>query len=196
MTSTAARSDGIIKAILFVSLAVFASLEIQALGMDSHYKYDLLICAGLSILTYLFRQQISLHWFHFLLFNIFLLTHALGMFQLYETYPLGVEYDYWVHGFFGLICAFVSLQALSASVIKNSLRFSVMATIVIALGVSALHELYEFAGAILLGEGEGVLFVGAGDTDQWDTQKDMLNNLIGTLLGVLIYEIYCYVKRS
>ena len=71
-----------------------------------------------------------------------------------------------------------------------------MATIVIALGVSALHELYEFAGAILLGEGEGVLFIGAGDTDQWDTQKDMLNNLIGTLLGVLIYEIYCYVKRS
>ncbi|HRZ40409.1 MAG TPA: hypothetical protein P5246_05320, partial [Candidatus Omnitrophota bacterium] len=46
---------------------------------------------------------------------------------------------------------------------------------------------YEFAGAILLGEGEGVLFIGAGDLDEWDTQKDMLNNLIGAVLGLVFY---------
>jgi len=52
------------------------------------------------------------------------------------------------------------------------------------MGFASLHELYEFVGAILLGEGEGVLFIGAGDLDQWDTQKDILNNLIGALIGV------------
>lgn len=54
-----------------------------------------------------------------------------------------------------------------------------------------LHELYEFAGALLLGEGERVLFIRAGDLDQWDTQKDILNNLIGGVIGVIFdnYQI-------
>jgi len=55
--------------------------------------------------------------------------------------------------------------------------------------MSAAHELYEFAGAILLGDGDGVLFIGAGDIDQWDTQKDMLNNLLGALIGVLLSKV-------
>jgi len=61
-----------------------------------------------------------------------------------------------------------------------------MFTLFFVLGLSALHELYEYFGALLLGEGEGVLFIGAGDLDQWDTQKDMLNNVIGALIGLLI----------
>ena len=38
-----------------------------------------------------------------------------------------------------------------------------------------------------LGEGGGVLFIGAGDVDEWDTQKDMRNNLFGAILGLLLY---------
>ncbi len=43
---------------------------------------------------------------------------------------------------------------------------------------------------MMLGEGEGVLFIGAGDLDEWDTQKDMLNNLIGALLGLVLFYIF------
>ena len=60
------------------------------------------------------------------------------------------------------------------------------------LGMSAFHELFEYAGAEILGEGEGVLFMGAGDIDEWDTQKDMRNNVLGALIGLIIY----FVKKG
>ena len=61
------------------------------------------------------------------------------------------------------------------------------ATVALILGFSAFHEIFEYGGAVALGEGEGVLFIGAGDLDEWDTQKDMLNNLIGGLAGVVVF---------
>ncbi len=63
------------------------------------------------------------------------------------------------------------------------------------LGISAAHELYEYGGAILLGEGDGVLFIGAGDIDEWDTQKDMLNNLIGSITALSASIGYTYFSR-
>ena len=44
-----------------------------------------------------------------------------------------------------------------------------------------------------VGEGEGVLFIGAGDTDEWDTQKDMVNNVLGALIALAGYYLYSYL---
>ena len=68
--------------------------------------------------------------------------------------------------------------------------FMYVAIIAVVLGFSAIHEIFEYAGAVILGEGEGVLFVGAGDVDEWDAQKDMRNNLLGGILGLFFYFIY------
>jgi len=62
--------------------------------------------------------------------------------------------------------------------------------------MSAFHELFEFAGAKIFGEGDGLIFLGMGDMDPWDTQKDMLNNLIGAIIGIIIYSIYYLKKRK
>ena len=112
------------------------------------------------------------------------------MFQLYESYPLGIEYDYWVHSYFGFIFSLIILRWLSKFDYQFSRIFCIISTFIVVLGVSASHELYEFAGAILLGEGDGVLFIGAGDTDQWDTQKDMLNNILGGVVGVSLSTVF------
>lgn len=56
--------------------------------------------------------------------------------------------------------------------------------ILVVLGFSAIHEIVEYVGAITLGEGEGLLRIGAGDWDEWDTQKDMVNNLLGAFVGL------------
>lgn len=45
-----------------------------------------------------------------------------------------------------------------------------------------------------VGEGEGLLFIGAGDTDEWDTQRDMVNNAIGALLGLAVYYLYACLR--
>lgn len=187
------------KTILIVFLVIFAGMEIIALNAESHYKYDIPMCAALLVFVYFVRKAIHLSWLHFLFFALFLVMHCLGMFDFYELYPLGVEYDYWVHSIFGFISALVILRWLRMSELHLKRAVRIASTLVIVLGISAAHELYEFAGAILLGSGEGVLFIGAGDLDQWDTQKDMLNNVIGGLIGIFIsstYNIYCTSKSN
>ena len=187
------------KYILIAFLVILAGMEIFALNIASHYKYDIPMCAALLVFVYFVRQVIHLSWLHFLLFALFLIIHCLGMFDFYELYPLGIEYDYWVHSIFGFISALIILRWLRMSELHLKRAVRIASTLVIVLGISAAHELYEFAGAILLGSGEGVLFIGAGDLDQWDTQKDMLNNVIGGLLGIFIsstYNLYCTSRSS
>lgn len=184
------------KVILIIFLLILAVMEIMALTMESHYKYDIPMCAALLVFVYMVRAAIHLSWLHYLLFACFLIIHCLGMFDLYESYPMGIEYDYWVHSIFGFISALVILRWLRRSDLHLKRTVRIASTLVIVLGVSAAHELYEYAGAILLGSGEGVLFIGAGDLDQWDTQKDMLNNVIGGLIGILISSSYHYYYTS
>ena len=175
-----------IKIVLALFLIIFVGMEILALSKESHYKFDIPMCAALLYFVYLIRNVIHLNWLHLLMFAVFLVIHCLGMFDFYMLYPLGIEYDYWVHGVFGLISALIIIRSLNLSALHLTKAMRIGATLIIVLGISAAHELYEFAGAILLGKGEGVLFIGAGDLDQWDTQKDMLNNVIGGILGLVI----------
>ena len=165
-------------------LIVFLILEIIALGKDSHYIYDIPMCALLLYIVYRYRSLLHLDIVLFILFSIFLLVHCLGLFDAYLLYPLGIEYDYWVHGYFGLVSGLIIFKWMNLYLKNTHINAVLIFTLLFVLGISALHELYEYAGALLLGSGEGVLFIGAGDLDQWDTQKDMLNNVIGAVVGV------------
>ena len=179
-----------IEFVLVLFLIIFLSMEIFALNIESHYKFDIPMCAALLIFMYRFSSSLYLHWMHYLLFSLFLWAHCLGMYELYKNYPLGIEYDYWMHGIFGFIFALFMLRWLGMSGFKLSKTIRISSTFIAILGVSAAHELYEFAGAIFLGSGEGVLFIGAGDLDQWDTQKDMLNNVVGGIFGIFISLVF------
>ncbi len=161
----------------------FIGLEIYAITTTSHYRYDIPMCMFLLYSSYKCRQKLKLLQLDFVLISVFLILHSLGIFDLYTHYPLGIEYDYWVHGMFGIVAALVSMRFFQTSTPYSRSTIAV-ATILLIMGIAAFHELYEFAGAVLLGKGEGVLFIGAGDLDQWDTHKDILNNLIGGLAGI------------
>ena len=181
-------------AVLIIFLIIFIGMEIFALNIDSHYKYDIPMCAILLIFMYWIREYIYLHWGHYFLFAVFLLVHCLGLFKFYELYPFGIEYDYWVHNLFGFISALIFVRWLDRASLGFNKMMRIGSVLIIVLGISAAHELYEFAGAVLLGKGEGVLFIGAGDLDQWDTQKDMLNNVVGGIIGILVANSAKYFK--
>jgi len=172
--------------VLLLFLLLLSVLEIMAFQKDSHYIYDIPMCMFLLYVVYLLRRALFLLVSHYILFSLFLVLHCLGLFDAYLLYPLGIEYDYWVHAFFGLVSALIIFRWMNLYLANLRYYVVVMFTLFFVLGLSALHELYEYFGALLLGEGEGVLFIGAGDLDQWDTQKDMLNNVIGALIGLLI----------
>lgn len=161
-------------------------MEGYALSINSRYKWDFLFILLLWVGLYLIRQRIHLHPLHYALFGLFLFLHFAGMFGWYQTFPLGLEYDQWVHSFFGFVAALIVLRTYHFYAIYPTGLIAI-AAIALILGFSAFHEIFEYAGAILLGEGEGVLFIGAGDLDEWDTQKDMLNNLVGASAGLLVF---------
>ena len=159
-----------------------------AIALNNHYKYDVLICILLLSGLFHVRRHIQLTKLHFLLATLFLVSHCIGVFDLYKSSPMGLEYDYWIHAFFGVVCSLILMNLLELRV-PLSINKRICITVTTVMGFAAFHELYEFAGAVLLGEGEGVLFIGAGDLDQWDTQKDILNNLIGALAGSFAHVV-------
>jgi putative membrane protein len=176
----------VFKTVLVSTSLVLLGLEIIAIRSDSHYRYDIVMCWLLLAAACRWRDWLGLTWLSYFLLAGFLLLHALGVFGLYETYPLGIEFDYWVHASFGMVAAIIIHRFFSLRMPEWLPRWNNLLAILVVMGFAALHELYEFAGALLLGEGEGVLFIGAGDLDPWDTQKDIFNNLLGVLAGLLV----------
>ena len=175
------------KLILWATTLILVAFEIYSLTTNSHYKWDFFFLIGLLWLVYFLKDKIKLHPFHFFLLALFLISHNLGTFGTYSNNYFGVEYDFWVHTYFGFVSALMLFKTYK-SVGPYGGWFVYLAIIAVILGFSAFHELFEYAGAMVVGEGEGVLFIGAGDIDEWDTQKDMRNNLIGAIIGLIIYS--------
>jgi uncharacterized membrane protein YjdF len=167
---------------------IFILLEIYSVTTNSHYKWDFFFVLGLLWLVYFYQKSLDLHPFHFLLFAAFLVAHNLGTFGFYNPYYFGTEYDMYVHLLFGLSAALILFRGFDLHK-KKVLLYMPFMILVLCLGFSAIHELFEFAGALLLGKGEGVLWIGAGDLDMWDTQKDMLFNLVGAIVGLGFYGL-------
>ena len=176
------------KIILVVFSLILIGLEIYSFTTDSHYKWDFFFLIGLLCGVYFIKERIKLHWFHYLLFGLFLIMHNLGTFGTYKNIYFGFEYDLYVHGFFGFVASLILFRAYK-EVGPYKGAFMYVAIVAVILGFSAFHELFEYGGALTVGKGEGVLFVGAGDLDEWDTQKDMFNNLVGALIGLGLYKI-------
>jgi len=175
------------KIILISTTIVLVALEFYSLTTASHYKWDFIFLMLLLYAVYVMREKIRLHPFHYFLFSLFLILHNIGTFGTYGWKSGLWEYDLFVHSYFGFVSALMLLRAYrEVGPYRGAIKY--VAVIALILGFSAFHELFEFAGALTVGEGEGVLFVGAGDLDEWDTQKDMFNNLWGGLLGVLVYK--------
>jgi uncharacterized membrane protein YjdF len=179
------------KAIVWVTTVILIAFEIYSLTTDSHYKWDFIFLMIMLWAVYGLRKKIKLHPFHFILLAVFLILHNLGTFDTYSMYFFGLEYDLYVHGFFGFVAALMLYRTYNL-VGPYKGWFVYIAIIAVLLGFSAFHELFEYAGALIVGEGEGVLFVGAGDIDEWDTQKDMFNNMVGGIVALLLYKIQDY----
>lgn len=177
------------KIILWVTTIILSIIEIYSLSLDSHYKWDFIFLMGLLWGTYFLRKPLKLHHTHFFLLGVFLIMHNLGVFNAYDYLYWGIEYDFFVHTLFGLVAGLILFRYFHFVGPYNGWA-KIAAVIIIVLGLSAFHELFEFTGALIFGKGEGVLFLGAGDLDQWDTQKDMFNGLLGSIIAIIMYNIF------
>ena len=186
----------IIFTIIFVFFLVYNTIqEIKQLG-QFYWEID----AAFSLLglwaLYSLRHKIRLHPFHYFLFGFFLSTHLLGAFRAYDMDFGMIEYDMVMHWFAGLVAALLFFRGfnLKGKVKKEWPKYLLIAILI--LGLSTFHEIIEGLGAILIGDGGGVLGFGPGDWGEFDLQKDYVANVIGVLCGILPYVWYRKYKNA
>ena len=142
----------------------------------------------------------------FVLLNSLILLHNLGSFGFYSWRIGIVEYDSLVHFISAFIGAYIifhlivqqlqmrRLQHVAKTIIDERLLllFLVMSSVAM---LGTMVELIEFTGFLYFGEGEGILFNGAGDSDHQsdiasnykDTMGDLFVNTLGSMMGASAY---------
>jgi len=197
------KFDGrpVIESTFFVAAVMLGFFAMYAHYVQrSSWFWDCLFSIVLIIALYFLRKVMNISAVSAALVSLGIIFHNAGTFGFYASSPLFVEYDTFTH-FFGLFaCAFLFYGFLSynESMSKGKLAFFV---ILACLGVGACIEMAEYGGYELLGEGEGMFMLGAGDFggelgqvftsgelgSTWiDAMQDMLVNLIGSVVGVIV----------
>jgi uncharacterized membrane protein YjdF len=171
------------KIIAIVATAVFLLITLTGNG-PSTYKYAIFFLAPLLWAVMSARRCLALHPGHFALLALAFLVHNLGAYGFYKRAFAGIEFDSYVHFYFGVAGGFVIARALGHNFGLTGWKVWVGTAIVI-LGIGGIHELIEYASTLALGPEKGMLKVGDGDT--FDTQKDLLNNLLGAITALGLY---------
>lgn len=131
----------------------------------------------------------------YLLIAVFLALHEVGAHYSYEDVPLGFwmrhvlgttrnPYDRLTHFAFGLLMTYPFRDAfLMTSKTTGFWSYFIPANIIMSL--SAIYEIIEWFVATVAHPGLGTAFLGM-QGDMWDSQKDMLMAMIGTVTCSLI----------
>jgi putative membrane protein len=115
----------------------------------------------------------------------------------YARVPLGFQladllhlqrnpYDKIGHFFQGFVPALVAREILIRGQYVRGRRMLAFVVICIALAISATYELFEWAAALVLGQGAEEFLGTQGDP--WDTQSDMFAALIGAVTALLFFS--------
>ena len=128
--------------------------------------------------VYLLRHRLHVHPFHFGVYASALVLHDLGAFGLYQRGVFGVSFDVIVHFYFALAVALVLHRALRRNVRLKPWQ-AAGTTLLFVMGMGALHEIMEYGTYLALGEERGMLKPSTSYV--FDTQRDLLNNLLGAL---------------
>ena len=157
----------------------------------STYRFSFLFLLPLLWGVYALRRQLVLSPLHLALFASFLLFHDLGALGLYREKIFGLQFDVYVHFYFGIVGGLIVARALRLRCGWSGC-WLVVATGLFMLGVGAVHELIECGTTIWLGKEKGMLKL--DPNDPYDTQKDLMNNLLGALFACLLQAFFR--KRS
>ena len=176
---------------ILILITIIAMLGIYSYSIGSTWYYDdMFIIMGL-IFFYRFYKSFNIKpWaVYFLLAAVSL--HALGNFGFYEkTFVLG--YDKYMHLVIPIAISFATYYFISYKS-NYSVRKKFFINIFFVWGLANTIEIIEFFFMRLLGPGEGMLFLGKEDLLPLDTISDLVNNLLGAVIGTVIMafnEIY------
>jgi len=201
--------------IYIIFLVVYFISAIYSFLNKSQWLIDNVAAIALLTFVFLISGWFKIEKIEFILFNSALLIHNLGSFGFYELNFGILAYDDIVHLIASGIAAYIIFnfiirklsikkkQKVKHSIIKENkviFMFLVIASVAM-LGV--IVELIEYIGFMFFGPGEGILFVGSGDSgaigdiagQYLDTMRDIVMNTIGSIIGSLVYYYSKYKKK-
>ncbi len=140
----------------------------------------------------LLRRRLHLHPLHYALFAAAILIHCLGAFGFYQRAYFGLSFDIYVHFYFAFAGTFIVERFVYSGVRLGPWTVRVT-TLLFMMGFGAIHEIWEYASYLALGEERGMLR--PSTSYFFDTQRDLLNNLLGTTTSLAIIAVVRRLRR-
>ena len=176
------RNDTLIFGLACAACVVF--LIISATARVPTYRINPVFLIPLAWTPYWLRRRLHLHWMHYALLIVAMVLHDLGAYGWYQDSPLPFSWDILVHYYFAVPVTLILYRAIAKgfSTVLRPWQAAVVA-LLFMMGLGAIHEIMEYMSYLLLGEERGML----KRTSYWlDTQRDLTNNLLGTLTALAL----------
>jgi uncharacterized membrane protein YjdF len=173
----------------FVPTAVLATAAILVFAATARvptYRVAPAFLVPILWAPVLLRRALHLHPLHYALFAAAVLLHGMGAYGYYQRAVFGVSFDIYVHFYFAFAGGLLVERFLRETVPVRSWAVYGMA-LMFLMGAGAIHELAEYVSYLMLGEERGMLK--PTTSYQFDTQRDLMNNLLGTLAALLLIVV-------
>lgn len=169
----------------FVAVSVIATLVLCGIsvagGSVAKYRWSAAFLVPLVWIVFLLRARLALRPLHFALFVVAVLAHDLGAFGWYQRRVAGLQFDWLVHFLFGVVGGLIVARLLRLRLGARGLALGLL-TVLTVTGLGGVHEIIEAGSTAVLGAEHGMLHV--GPEDPYDTQQDMLGNVLGACLAL------------
>jgi uncharacterized membrane protein YjdF len=164
----------------------FVVVSLAAPAGVPKYRFSFVFLIPIMWGAYALRRRLSILPLHFTLFALALLLHDLGAFGAYSWTVVGLQFDWVVHFFFGLVGGLIVARALEVQLNARSFGLGILVVLVIT-GIGGLHEIVEAASTRYLGQDLGMLYIGADNP--YDTQEDLLANVLGACVALALRRL-------
>lgn len=166
---------------MVASLTSIALIGMAVLATQPTYHVAPLFLIPILWAIYALRRRLNLHRLTYALFGAVLTLHMAGAFGFYQKSPLPFSFDILVHFSFALVITLMLHDLFEGNFPLRPWQVAVM-TFFFMMGLAALHEIMEYASYLLLGEARGMLK--PTTSYFFDTQRDLVSNLAGTVVAL------------
>ena len=181
--------------VIIAAVASALIVLIAAVGRLPNYRVAPALLLPLLWGAVALRRRLHLRPLPLALFAAALVLHMLGAFGFYQRAFFGLSFDIYVHFYFAFAGAVVLHGFFAHAVPPDAPRWAVdVTTLRFMMGFGALHEIMEYGTYLALGEQRGMLK--PSTSYFFDTQRDLLNNLLGTLTALVLTALVRAAARS
>ena len=177
---------GVITSLAIIVIAVTAKVPT--------YHINPVFLIPLTWVPYYFRRGLHLTVTPYVLFCIAILFHDTGAYGFYQRSPFPFSFDIAVHFYFAIPCVTILFFALAGHFPQLRTWQVAVTAGMFMMGIGAIHEIMEYMTYLLLGEERGMLK--PSTSYFFDTQRDLTNNLLGTLTALLLIVVFSRKPKS